>query len=590
MTVEMIGKYEIRGRLGAGAMGTVLDAFDPVIERRAALKIIPKPDAHDAEGEEGLARFKREAQAAGRLNHPNIVAVYDYGEDAERAWIAMELVKGGTLKQMLDRGERLPLAETLRVMEQMLAGLDYSHKRGVVHRDIKPANLMLTAEGQVKIADFGIARIENSSMTQIGTVMGTPAYMAPEQLRGETVDARADIWAAGVLLYQLLTGEKPFEGGYSAVMHKALHTEPTPPSALAVTAPRGFDAVIAKAMAKRPEDRFASASAFAEAIRLAAGPAATDAARGDDDATQMARPPPAARPAPAAEARHAEAGAAARKGPPLALIGGGVALAVAAGAAFLMLGDRAAPPPGNASQATADQQAGASEGRVIPPALRVLSRADFLAAAQAAAAAPACGLIASAASETGLVLEGVLRRGEDAVLRGVLEARAIPAAATTLALQGFEGPYCPALERVRPVLAAPGDAPRITLLGQAPLREGELLRFDVALPEWPTHLYVAYFMQSGEVAHLVPSATHPPGATVRLGDPRAGFPGWEVSEPFGTDLLLVLASEGPLFSATRPLVESQEAYLTALTEALGAARQAGRRVFVRPMVIETAAK
>eukprot|EP01031_Cornospumella_fuschlensis_P010087 gene10087-12363_t len=161
MSFEMIGKYEIRGRLGAGAMGSVLDAFDPVIERRSALKIIPKPAADDAEGQESLARFKREAQAAGRLNHPNIVAVHDYGEDDSRAWIAMEMVEGGSLKQLLDQGERLPLAETLRVMGQVLAGLDYSHKRGVVHRDIKPANLMLTPEGpegrQVKIADFGIA-------------------------------------------------------------------------------------------------------------------------------------------------------------------------------------------------------------------------------------------------------------------------------------------------------------------------------------------------------------------------------------------------------------------------------------------------
>ena len=174
MSGGTIGRYEIRGRLGAGAMGQVLDAFDPVIERRAALKLLPRPAADDAEGAENLARFKREAQAAGRLNHPNIVAVYDYGEDAQSAWIAMELVEGGTLKDLMDRGDRFPLPQVARIMEQVLAALDYSHGRGVVHRDIKPANIMLTTDGQVKIADFGIARIENSSMTQVGTIMGTP--------------------------------------------------------------------------------------------------------------------------------------------------------------------------------------------------------------------------------------------------------------------------------------------------------------------------------------------------------------------------------------------------------------------------------
>ena len=731
MAFETIGKYEIRGKLGAGAMGTVLDAFDPVIERRAALKIIPKPAENDTEGQEGLARFKREAQAAGRLNHPNIVAVHDYGEDGANAWIAMELVEGGTLKQNLDRGERLPLPEILRVMEQMLAGLDYSHKRGVVHRDIKPANLMLTADQQIKIADFGIARIENSSMTQVGTVMGTPSYMAPEQLRGEPVDARADIWASGVLFYQLLTGEKPFDGGYSSVMHKALNTEPTPPSALASTAPRGFDAVIAKALAKRPEDRFASAGAFAEAIRAAAtGPTPPAEA----DATLVASPPRAAPPRPEpARMPQGEAAPGAKKGPPVALIGAGAALLVAAGAGFFLLGGNPAPAPSSSvaviapapslvvpsltpvapgptpsapalsSPPPASPAVGALPPPVIspplprmtaatttpavpadppllalappsPPAATVSAppaattpappaatpsappaattpappaattpappaatpsappaatpsappaatttttpaailpaqtqlpepapflppqqlalvqppRLDFRAAAAAAAQAPACGLIASASTDTSLTLEGVLRRGDDAALRGALAQRDIPANAARLALQSFEGPYCPALDMLRPVLAAAGAAPHVATLGRTPLLAGDLLRFDVTMPDWLGHLYVAYFMKSGEVAHLVPSATHPARAVVRLGEPRAGFPGWEVSEPYGTDLLVAVVSEAPLFGASRPLVETQEAYLAALGEALRSARQAGRRVLIRPLVVETA--
>ncbi|MDP3416694.1 serine/threonine-protein kinase, partial [Falsiroseomonas sp.] len=296
---ELTGKYEARGTLGAGAMGTVIDAFDRMIERRVAVKLVRLPAGDDAEAREAHARFRREAQAAGRLSHPNIVGVFDYGENADTAWIVMELVEGGTLKGVMDRGERLPVAQVVRLMDQILGALAYSHGRGVVHRDIKPANIMLTADPagpQVKIADFGIARIESSTMTQVGTVMGTPSYMAPEQLRGEPVDARADIWAAGVLLYQLLTGEKPFDGGYSALMHRVLNTEPPPPSQLAVSAPRGFDAVVARALAKRPDDRFPTASAFAEAIRSAgdtAEPAGTGFAGagklpGLDDATMVA--------------------------------------------------------------------------------------------------------------------------------------------------------------------------------------------------------------------------------------------------------------------------------------------------------------
>lgn len=719
MAVQQVGKYEIRGRLGAGAMGTVLDAFDVVIERRAALKVIPLPNAHDAEGQESLARFKREAQAAGRLTHPNIVAVYDYGEDHENAWIAMELVEGGTLKQVLDRGERFALPEIGRLMEQILAGLDYSHRRGVVHRDIKPANIMLTADGTVKIADFGIARIENSSMTQVGTVMGTPSYMAPEQLRGEPVDSRADIWASGVLLYQLLTGEKPFEGGFSAVQHKALHTEPTPPSTLSVTAPRAFDAVVATAMAKRPEDRFATAGAFAEAIRgaLAAPQPAAPLPMADADATVVsgtirpAAPPPS--PPPAAPAP-------ARSGPPVMLIGGGVAAALVAGAAaFLFLGNNgtaptpapapasitlaptpspasepsasvaapptapaprpadvavAQPPPVAASPVPAQpsvatppapiQQAPSvppavpaapapAPAQAVPPAPTVLSptpstpaltpaptlstpvpttpatppsaqadagmassgtfpsaplqpverpappqqlalapRAtlDFRAAARAAAGAPACGLIAASATDDALTLQGVLRRGEDAALRRALAARDIPLAAARLEVQGFDGPYCPATDVLRPYLAAPDTAPRVQPVGNLPLVNGQLLRFDVTMPDWAGNLYVAYFMSSGEVAHLVPSAQHPANARVRLGEPRAGFPGWEVSEPFGTDLLVAMVSEGPLFPTLRPQVEKQETYLAALGEALRNARAQNRRVVVRPFVIETAAR
>ena len=207
-TIETLGKYEIKRPLGRGAMGTVYEGWDPIIARRVAIKTVRLPDhSDDAETQEALTRFRREAQAAGRLTHPNIVGVFDYGETNDLAYIVMEFVDGPPLKNVLDKQERFALPDVIRVMDDLLTGLQFSHDRGVVHRDIKPANVMLTSAGQAKIADFGIARIESSSMTQAGTLLGTPAYMSPEQFMGQVVDARTDIYSAGVLLYQLLTGD-----------------------------------------------------------------------------------------------------------------------------------------------------------------------------------------------------------------------------------------------------------------------------------------------------------------------------------------------------------------------------------------------
>jgi predicted Ser/Thr protein kinase len=298
-----LGKYEIRGTLGRGAMGTVYDGWDPVIGRRVAIKTVRLLDHADPEAQEGLERFKREAQAAGRLTHPNIVGVYDYGETDETAYIVMEFVEGQSLKQRLDARERFPVAETVRIMEQMLAGLQFSHDSGVIHRDIKPGNVMLAKGGRVKLADFGIARIESSVMTQDGTMLGTPAFMSPEQLMALAVDARTDLYSAGVVLYQMLTGERPFEGGLTAIIHKALNTTPPRPSEIAVTAPPAFDAVVSRAMARRPADRYPDADSFARALRAALeGPAQVAPLHGldaeDAEATIVSRPAPMPAPAP----------------------------------------------------------------------------------------------------------------------------------------------------------------------------------------------------------------------------------------------------------------------------------------------------
>src|SRR5271166_934508 len=348
-----LGKYEIRGKLGRGAMGVVLDGWDPLIGRRVAIKTVPLMNASDPEVQESLARFKREAQAAGRLSHPNIVGIFDYGETDAAAYIVMEFVQGQSLKERLDSGERFSVAETVRMMEQILAALQYSHERGVVHRDIKCANVMLT---------------------QDGSIIGTPAYMSPEQLMGQPADARSDIYSAGVVLYQLLAGERPFDGGLASITHKVLNTIPPRPSEIALAAPPELDAIVARAMSRRPHDRYASASAFsaalAEAYRSlsAAGTVAAKQAPADDATAVLTPPRPTAQP-PRATSPVAPPPAARPRGRGGLLAGGAiVGLLLAAGAGWYALHQPPAPPPAKPEPTVANGTAAPVFGGPSTPA------------------------------------------------------------------------------------------------------------------------------------------------------------------------------------------------------------------------------
>jgi serine/threonine-protein kinase len=268
-------RYEVRDRIGRGAFGEVFEVYDRRLSRLVALKTMPIGPATDAEAAEDLRRFYMEAQSVARLSHPGIVTVHDFGEAKDFAWIVMELVIGETLKAVLDRGERPGVAETVRVICALLEALHYAHGRGIVHRDVKPANILLAlgAEeglGEVRLADFGIARIGDLQQTAVGQMVGTPATMSPEQLRGEVVDLRADLWSVGIILYEMLTAARPFPGGIPAIFHNILTMDPKPPSVVAPGVPPAFDVVIATALAKGPADRYRDAAAMAEAIRAAA--------------------------------------------------------------------------------------------------------------------------------------------------------------------------------------------------------------------------------------------------------------------------------------------------------------------------------
>ncbi len=297
-TPKTYGKYQIRHLIGKGSMGVVYEAFDPVIERRVAVKVIRQDDFGATQGADLIARLKREAQAAGRLNHPGIVSIYDFGEETTPdagcvAFIAMELIEGRELKQQLDAGQRCTPQQAVHIVSAVLAALQHAHERGVTHRDIKPANVMLLADGGVKLADFGVARIEASELTQAGTIIGTPMYMSPEQILGLPVDGRSDLFSCGVLLYELLTATKPFTGSVATVIRQVLEVDPPPPSHADATLGPRWDALMRRALAKKPEQRFASAREMAAALQE------VSLAPNDADATVavVIRPPPAAVPA-----------------------------------------------------------------------------------------------------------------------------------------------------------------------------------------------------------------------------------------------------------------------------------------------------
>ena len=705
-TIETLGKYEIKRTLGRGAMGVVYEGWDPVIARRVAIKTVKIPDADDPETEDQLARFRREAQAAGRLTHPNIVGVFDYGETNDIAYIVMEYVDGPSVKSLLDKQERFALPDVMRIMEDLLAGLQFSHERGVVHRDIKPANVMLTTGGQAKIADFGIARIESSSMTQAGTVLGTPAYMSPEQFMGQVVDARSDIYSSGVLLYQLLTGERPFEGGLSAIMHKALNTEPPSPSQIAVTCPPAFDSVVRKAMAKRPEDRFQSATEFLLALRGALSGERTE------EATMVAAAPIAARGSPSLAPASGGAPARGRSGMGLIAASALVLLLVVGGGAWFFLGRGPAPmqTAANRPAATAPAQpaggnpppaatnTGATTGTPPPaePASASPPQSGALGSAQPAApAAPAAsppptappmqaassgqpvqsssgsGISAAAgppattpppaeiaspmpqaapppapaagagsggtqlaavslaslrqqvaqiiAAQRCATLDGTVQDGGTIALSGLAGRNA--ADAVRQALAGVTSPggvdwrvtsvdpyFCSALDLVHPIAGGTGAAGSrlgLTLAGgRMRLRDGEHILPHLVMPDFRGYLRVDYVAHDGGVMHLYPQVADPahqlaadpsrvlaPGESLRLGQGSPGHPVWEVAEPYGTDMIIAIASSQPLLDRPRPgNIEQAGDYLTALQAAVDRARQRGVRLAGSAIVVDTLPK
>jgi eukaryotic-like serine/threonine-protein kinase len=269
MEPPKLGRYLVRGELGRGAMGVVYKATDSVLERTVAVKTVNM--ALEREGVEKYeARFYQEARAAGSLNHPSIVTVYDVGKEDNVAYMAMEFIEGLELRTLVAEGRPLPLAQAVSIAAQVAEGLGYAHEHGVVHRDIKPANIMVLNDGAVKITDFGIARMRAAAdeLTQTGVMLGSPKYMSPEQVIGKRADHRSDIFSLGVILYEMLTGGGPFNGeNVTALMYQIVNFAPPKPSAVNPAVPELLDYIMAKMLAKPLEERYQSAHVLAQDLR-----------------------------------------------------------------------------------------------------------------------------------------------------------------------------------------------------------------------------------------------------------------------------------------------------------------------------------
>jgi serine/threonine-protein kinase len=558
-----------------------------MLDRLVAVKLFELPMANSTASTDTISRFRVGAKAGARLSHPYIVPVFDYGETSDHAWIVMELVEGLSLKQVLDRSGRQTMPRALRLMEHILSALEYAHEHGVIHRNVKPGNVILTTnsvtnEIAARLTDFGIPRGADDAN---GTVAedGTDPYMAPEQLAGH-VDRRADIWAAGVVFYELLTGQKPFAGGRGALRSESSTVEPEPPSKRAPLPPV-VDLIVAKALAKHPADRYQSAAEFIAALRTLE-PITPSRDTPLSPVQAPAPPQPRARrehPRPPvvgptieepiqdlSEETHSQ-----RRRPLYAAVAAGLSFCTFVAVVVALNGDLLPAQQALPSAAIAP----------TPPPTSVRAPAStppsaFASAAVGAAAAirrADCALLEVEADDRRFSASGVLRDTSKSALLGTLDAFGLPSNKVQLDLQTFDADLCQVLQTVRPVAVQGEVLPRLALSSPDPLPAGQNLRFRVRTPDRPTYLHILFFGSEGQVGNMVQSDRPlPASSSLEFGEPY-----WTAAPPYGTGLLVAITSDRALYAERRPAVEASSKALDALASAIHAVQDGGERIEAR---------
>lgn len=562
-----IDKYRVDSILGRGAMGVVYKAYDPLMERIVAIKMLPLDILEGADRENFLQRFRGEAKAYGRLLHPNIVTCYSYDENQEKVYIVMEFVEGKTLRQLLDRKTRFALDQVREIMTQLLDALAYSHEQGVVHRDIKPANIIITNEGRVKVADFGIARLDASTVTQTGHVMGSPSYMSPEQFSGQPVDARTDVFSAGVVLYELLSGVKPFPAtDLGAALYNVLYSVPEAPSRHNKKLAPSVDHVVLTALQKDPAKRFATAKIFAAELLAALAPVPPltgDVTEPKGESKPELAPPPEKKTR--QRANLAVETSTMSKRSRGWMLGSLAIIAVAVGGWFL----RAPSSPSGQSAAT--------KNSLVPATTQATKPLPQLSEVQAVLAKLPCSGLLPTIEGSDVMLQGYVRSKDDLVTlqNAVNEVRGVEK--VNLQVDVLGSPYCEVVNFLAGYRAGARDLaskialPELNKLVQ--YREGDKLMLELVTPDFSSYMYVDYFMLNGTVVHMLPENNRPLVKTpankrIKIGEGGKGKQSWEISAPFGRELITIVATKQPLFDKARPEIEEVDVYLAALRGAL----------------------
>jgi serine/threonine protein kinase len=584
-----LGKYKIVTVLGEGSMGVVYKAIDPDIQEYVALKTIHKKLLENKDRAVVLQRFINEVKAGRMLRHPNIVAMYDYQEDEDTCFLVMEYVEGTTLKEEMWENPQLSQQVIFRIMDELLDGLQAAHKQGVVHRDIKPENLILKDNGDVRIADFGVARLDNSTITTDGSILGSPAYMSPEQCMGKQVDARSDLFSAGVILYQMLTGEKPFSGmAFMETMQQILNVSPDLPSTRNPAVGSQWDRVVTKALAKHPDDRYQSATDFQQALKSCVVIKNNEKNRKSGRIFKKSRRISRILTKNFVTMGKIRAFAAhlfldrqlfrafgayhnidkphkVRRS--LLWQGFGLVLAVVAAGYWITQSQTAIGDNKNLDSATTNTSKTETEqadllGQQLEQLLTDYECDELLYTIDSNKTINVSGYI-SAINEVALEkdLSNLATTSNQQ-----LDMQTTPLAAQNCKLLSTLQKFVQRNSMQKHGLQIePSQHDSVFIEGERPI-------FEVITPDFPGYLYVDYFMADGKVFHLLPTNNKSQQNTNAKQMILIGKEGttrqWEIVKPYGKEIMSVIVSKSPLFETARDEIETSEAYSSALRLAL----------------------